>query len=56
MPMMKGKSDTIVSKNIRMMMHEGKPQKQAIAIAMDKAGRSKKKAKKRKKTIAEGHR
>lgn len=51
MPMHKGKSDTIVAKNIRMMMHEGRPQKQAIAIAMSKAGRSRKK---RKRTIAEG--
>jgi hypothetical protein len=29
-----------------MMMHEGKPQKQAVAIALSKAGKSKKPAKK----------
>ena len=37
----KGKSKEVISKNIATEMHAGKPQKQAIAIAMSKAGLSK---------------
>lgn len=40
MPLKKGKK--AVSENISKMMHEGRPQKQAIAIAMREAGMSKK--------------
>jgi hypothetical protein len=42
MPLKSGRSDKVVSENIRREMHAGKPQKQAIAIAMHKAGRVKK--------------
>ena len=37
MPLKKGKSDKVVSSNIRELVHSGKPQKQAIAIALDVA-------------------
>jgi hypothetical protein len=38
MPMMKGKSRKAVSENIRTLVSEGMPQKQAVATAMRKAG------------------
>ncbi len=42
MPLKKGKSKKVVSQNISELMHSGRPQKQAVAIAMSEAGMSKK--------------
>lgn len=49
MPLLKGSSKGVVGENIRTEMKHGRPQAQAIAIAMRKAGKSKKKSKKMKK-------
>jgi hypothetical protein len=41
MPMTSGKSQKSISANIKTEMKSGKSQKQAVAIAMSKAGREK---------------
>jgi len=42
MPLKKGKSDKVVSSNIKKLMDEGYPQKQSVAIALTEAGKSRK--------------
>jgi hypothetical protein len=43
MPLKKGSSKKTISENIRREIRAGRPQKQAIAIAMRSAGKSRKK-------------
>lgn len=50
MPLVKGKSKKAISKNIAIERKYGKPEKQAIAIAMSEAGKG---YKHKKKTVKE---
>ena len=45
MPLKRGSSKKVVSANIRELRKSGHPQDQAVAIAMQKAGKSRRKRK-----------
>ncbi|HBB6752209.1 TPA: hypothetical protein NDT34_001982 [Citrobacter freundii] len=45
MPLKKGRSKKVIGENIATEINAGKPKDQAIAIAMSKAGKKKKKGK-----------
>ena len=47
MPLVRGKSKRAVSRNISELVKSGRPQRQAVAIAMKKAGKSQKKKKRK---------
>lgn len=49
MPLLKGSSKEVISQNIAELIHSGRPEKQAVAIAYSHAGKARKKSKKRKK-------
>ena len=54
MPLKKGSSKKVMSENIAELIRSGRPQKQAVAIAYESAGKSKKPASKSKKAAKKG--
>jgi hypothetical protein len=48
MPLKKGSSSKVVSSNVNKLRSEGYPQKQAVAIALHSAGKSRKSSSKKK--------
>jgi hypothetical protein len=51
---MKGRSNATVGHNIKKLKKEGYKQKQAIAIALDKAGKGNRKKKRKAKPVTHG--
>jgi hypothetical protein len=47
MPLLKGNSDEVVSQNIRELRNSGRPERQAVAIALERAGKSNKNKRKK---------
>ena len=45
MPLKKGKSGKVISENIKQLIEDGYPRKQAVTIAYDMAGKKKEKKK-----------
>ena len=44
MPLKSGRSNKVVSKNVRELVRSGRPQKQAVAIALRKAGKARRRS------------